>query len=116
MHSSDFVDDDRGTDDPLGREFHFGGSPGGGTTRPMLSREPLASEGEATIGPDNYNPYREREMRRETRELERRREAAAESQPELPTMDLPHADSEDEAFGMPDPTLDFEYDPDLPRF
>lgn len=38
-------------------ESYFGGSPGCGTTEAKLSAEPLASEGEATPGPDDYNPF-----------------------------------------------------------
>lgn len=32
-------------------------SPGMGTTLPGLSMDPLASEGEATPGPDDFNPF-----------------------------------------------------------
>lgn len=32
-------------------------SPGMGMTVMQLSREPLATEGEATAGPDDYNPF-----------------------------------------------------------
>lgn len=35
----------------------FGHSPGNGMTPMSLSRDPLATEGEATPGPDDYNPY-----------------------------------------------------------
>jgi hypothetical protein len=41
-----------------------GRSPGNGTTPIPLSREPLATEGEATPGPDDYNPYDEAEFQR----------------------------------------------------
>jgi len=34
-----------------------GGSPGNGMTIKNLSRGPLATEGEATPGPDHINPY-----------------------------------------------------------
>lgn len=34
-----------------------GRSPGNGITPAPLSAEPLATEGEATPGPDDYNPY-----------------------------------------------------------
>lgn len=37
-----------------------GQSPGNGITPAPISREPLATEGEATPGPDDYNPYEER--------------------------------------------------------
>lgn len=40
----------------LERASH-GGSPGNGMTPARLSRGPLATEGEATPGPDDYNPY-----------------------------------------------------------
>lgn len=39
-----------------------GGSPGNGITPMAMSREPLATEGEATPGPDDVNPYDEREF------------------------------------------------------
>lgn len=42
----------------------YGHSPGNGTTHIPLSRDPLATEGEATPGPDDYNPYDERERKR----------------------------------------------------
>lgn len=35
----------------------YGRSPGNGVTPAVLSREPLATEGEATPGPDHINPY-----------------------------------------------------------
>lgn len=38
-----------------------GRCPGNGITCIPLSREPLATEGEATPGPDDYNPHLERE-------------------------------------------------------
>lgn len=41
------------------RETH-GGSPGNGMTSARLSQDPLATEGEATPGPDDYNPYEDR--------------------------------------------------------
>lgn len=34
-----------------------GRSPGNGITPMVLSRDPLATEGEATSGPDTQNPY-----------------------------------------------------------
>lgn len=42
-----------------------GRSPGNGTTAVPLSREPLATEGEATPGPDDWNPYDEWEEEQE---------------------------------------------------
>lgn len=41
----------------------YGRSPGNGMTKMPLSREPLATEGEATPGPDDYNPYDEPERK-----------------------------------------------------
>ncbi len=41
----------------------FGHSPGNGITPIPLSRDPLATEGEATPGPDDVNPYEENEKR-----------------------------------------------------
>ncbi len=43
------------------RAAEFGRSPGNGITPAPLSRDPLATEGEATPGPDDHNPYEERE-------------------------------------------------------
>jgi len=40
----------------------FGRSPGNGITPAPLSMEPLATEGEATPGPDDQNPYDEQEL------------------------------------------------------
>jgi len=34
-------------------------SPGNGISPIRLSRDPLATEGEATPGPDDYNPYQD---------------------------------------------------------
>lgn len=45
--------------------LEFGRSPGNGITPIPLSRDPLATEGEATPGPDDYNPYEEREAKAE---------------------------------------------------
>lgn len=42
-----------------------GRCPGNGVTPALLSREPLATEGEATPGPDDHNPYLEREAKAE---------------------------------------------------
>lgn len=41
----------------------FGRSPGNGITPMPLSRDPLATEGEATPGPDDFNPYEEHDRR-----------------------------------------------------
>ena len=38
-----------------------GYSPGNGITPTFMSRAPLATEGEATPGPDDWNPFEERE-------------------------------------------------------
>jgi len=65
-----------------------GGSPGNGTTGPKLSLLPLATEGEATPGRDDVNPYDRREVKRdvqtarEARRLDRR--GGAGSAPGLP--------------------------------
>lgn len=48
-----------------------GNSPGNGITPIPLSRDPLATEGEATPGPDDWNPYDEAEDRRALREMGR---------------------------------------------
>jgi len=37
--------------------MEYGRSPGNGITPAPLSAEPLATEGEATPGPDDVNPY-----------------------------------------------------------
>lgn len=42
----------------------YGHSPGNGMTSIPLSRDPIATEGEATPGPDDFNPYDEYEFRR----------------------------------------------------
>lgn len=47
------------------RAQEFGRSPGNGLTPMAISRDPIATEGEATPGPDDWNPYDERERRRE---------------------------------------------------
>lgn len=44
-----------------------GRSPGNGITPVPISREPLATEGEATSGPDDYNPYEDGESGESTR-------------------------------------------------
>lgn len=40
-----------------------GNSPGNGITPKRITREPLATEGEATPGPDDYNPYEDYDPR-----------------------------------------------------
>jgi hypothetical protein len=42
----------------------YGHSPGSGITPMALSRDPLATEGEATPGPDDFNPFEEYETPR----------------------------------------------------
>jgi hypothetical protein len=42
-----------------------------GITEPNLSAEPLATEAEATTGPNHINPYRSEEERRIVEEIER---------------------------------------------
>ena len=51
----------------------YGGSPGNGTTCARLSRCPIATEGEATPGPDDENPYlkKEREQQRAAQRRDR---------------------------------------------
>lgn len=44
-------------------------SPGAGITEPKLSHEPLATEGEATPGPDHINPFDEWEAEEEAHAL-----------------------------------------------
>lgn len=39
--------------------FSTTASPGDGITEPAMSEEPLATEGEATPGPDDWNPFDE---------------------------------------------------------
>jgi hypothetical protein len=53
-----------------------GGSPGNGMTPMPMSRNPIATEGEATPGPDDVNPYDELEYERfkERMKTERRRD------------------------------------------
>lgn len=46
-----------------------GRSPGNGITPAPITKEPLATEGEATPGPDDYNPY-EDEQRAATRDVQ----------------------------------------------
>lgn len=42
----------------------YGHSPGNGMTSIPLSRDPIATEGEATPGPDDFNPYDAYELER----------------------------------------------------
>lgn len=80
-------------------------SPGDGVTDAALSREPLATEGEATPGPDDENPYDELEDRR----ARRSRDADSRGgEPSMPSMTLGHDknSADDEGFGLPD-LLDF---------
>lgn len=44
--------------------------PGDGITLPSLSGEPLATEGEATPGPDDYNPFEDFADARDRRAFE----------------------------------------------
>lgn len=46
------------------------GSPGDGVTPALLSREPLATEAEATPGSDDVNPFAEMESREQLRAFE----------------------------------------------
>lgn len=45
----------------------YGHSPGNGMTDIPLSKAPIATEGEATPGPDDVNPYDEREFQQAKR-------------------------------------------------
>ena len=70
------------------------GVPSDGITSVKLSRMPLATEGEATPGPDDWNPYDELEDRRELREFERelnrgrRRDRHSARQPDRQERDM----------------------------
>lgn len=64
--------------------------PGDGITVAKLSEEPLATEGEATPGPDDYNPHEELE----DREYQQRT---------LPRSERSELSLEEAALGEPDP-------------
>lgn len=71
--------------------FSNGASPGDGVTLPALSREPLATEGEATPGPDDYNPFDEIDDRRRMRAIhnsQRQKPEARGVSPETIEFDL----------------------------
>ena len=63
----------------------FGHSPGNGITPIPLSRDPLATEGEATPGPDDENPFEEnnREYGLEENEIAKQRDPTAGDDPFL---------------------------------
>lgn len=62
-------------------------SPGDGITPALMSREPLATEGEATPGPDDYNPFDEFESAQQQARFERQRDAPPAAMPN-PDPDL----------------------------
>lgn len=67
------------------RAQEFGRSPGNGITPMPMSRDPLATEGEATAGPDNENPFeqKEREYGLEEDEIAEQRDPTAGDDPFL---------------------------------
>lgn len=70
-------------------DYSFTNSPGDGITPVKMSPEPLATEGEATPGPDDWNPYEEMEARQEielVRERKKRRERERDVPPLLPSI------------------------------
>lgn len=80
-------------------------SPGDGVTEPGLSREPLATEGEATPGPDDENPFRDLEDRQSRRDPPGRDGKA----PDMLSFSFDDSGSRGESrggFGLPD-FLDF---------
>lgn len=86
----------------------YGRSPGNGITEMPLSREPLATEGEATPGPDDYNPYDERERKQAEQAFGEARDPTAGNDPfvfddvgdEIGEVELPSLDNS--------PTLAFD--------
>lgn len=81
------------------------GSPGDGITPALLSQEPLATEGEATPGPDDVNPYAQMENRNEQQRF----------QGELDTFDESGATMPDFSGGDLDSFFDGEGTESLPR-
>lgn len=79
-------------DDPL---MHC--SPG--VTEPMLTAEPLGTEGEMTPGPDDINPYRSLDERRAVEEtIQQQRQRARQKRPDGELLETVGAGS------MGDPT------------
>lgn len=76
-------------------------SPGDGVTDAALSREPLATEGEATPGPDDENPFDELEDRRARQSPD---EGSRGGEPSMPSVTLGHDMDGDDGggFGLPD--------------
>lgn len=64
----------------------YGNSPGNGITPVPLSRDPLATEGEATPGPDDWNPYDEMEEERARERFNQQQREDQEMQMEFPEM------------------------------
>lgn len=66
------------------------GSPGNGMTVAQLSKDPLATEGEATPGPDEYNPFDdERQLRSEAGGIGDKRRMKPEQDSEGPRLPAP---------------------------
>lgn len=75
-------------------------SPGDGVTDAALSREPLATEGEATPGPDDENPFDELEEQQALRD----NGGGERKAPEMPSLTLGHdqqSDDDGDGFGLP---------------
>lgn len=88
------------------------GSPGDGITPALLSREPLATEGEATPGPDDWNPYAEMEDQQQKERFKRELDSFDGPKASLPDFDEP---GEDFGFGPSDDDVPMLFE-DLPRF
>ncbi len=91
------------------RTKEFGRSPGNGITPIPLSRDPLATEEEATPGPDDYNPFED------TRELGLSSDEIAENRNPLKGDDPYAFDDVDEAVGELE-LPDLGGEPDSPLF
>lgn len=61
-------------------------SPGNGITPVLLSRDPLATEGEATPGPDDQNPHQKREDQKERQAIRERKRRERKRQKEAEEM------------------------------
>lgn len=67
------------------------GSPGDGITPALLSKEPLATEGEATPGPDDENPYAALEDKRQREGFAQEMATFDEPQATMPDFDEPES-------------------------
>jgi hypothetical protein len=81
-----------------------------GITEPNFSRDPLATEGEATPGPDTENPYENAQEYRERLELEQQKramqdDAVIDTVPNPQDPDLPPALLNDDPTSGDDPYL-----------